>query len=202
MNSLRRTTSFLTRALPLLAFVLSAHAALAQADLWSHVRTQPAVQQLQPASLSKTQLQSLANLIRQQKPADIWECDAAGVDDLIQGIRFQSIPVAPHQNVVLAEAPAGCARGGQGSNGAMWLIRFDGQKPTLLATPKEFSGWLLSVQPSSSHGYADVVLGWHMSAAEANLSYFRFDGKSYHNISSATLESDEEGGSKVVPHPK
>lgn len=84
----------------------------------------------------------------------------------------------------------------------MWLIRFDGDRPILLASPKEFSGWLFSVQPSSSHGYSDIVLGWHMSAREANLIYFRFDGNAYHSISTATLQTDDQENQKIVPNEK
>jgi hypothetical protein len=105
--------------------------------------------------------------------------------------------------VLLIEAGRGCARGGQGSNGAMWLIRFDGLKPTLLASPQEgFNGWLYSVEPKASNGYRDVVLGWHMSAFEADLSYFRFDGKSYRRISSATFRADDDGTQKIIPGPR
>lgn len=81
----------------------------------------------------------------------------------------------------------------------MWVIRLDGAAPALLATPDEFSGWLFSVLPTLSHGYPDIALGWHMSASEAPLSYFRFDGTKYHRISSATLRSDGEGNSKIEP---
>ena len=186
----------------LMALVFSASTALVQADLWSHVSPQAGPQLLQPASLSDAQLKSFAHLLRQQKPEEIWDCEAADMDDLIKGLRFESIPISPQQSVVLAEAPAGCARGGQGANGAMWVIRFDGNTPALLATPKEFSGWLFSVGPSSSHGYPDIVLGWHMSAAEANLSYFRFDGKSYHSIGTAKLQTDDQENQKIVPNPK
>jgi hypothetical protein len=186
----------------LIALIFSASTALAQADLWSHVSPQAGPQTLQPASLSDAQLKSFAHLLRQQKPEEIWECEAADLDDLIKGLRFEWIPVAPQQNLVLAEAPAGCARGGQGANGAMWVIRFDKDTPTLLATPKEFSGWLFKVQPSTSHGYPDIVLGWHMSAAQANLSYFRFDGKLYHWIGTAVLQSDDQGSQKIVPSAK
>ena len=186
----------------LMALVFSASTALVQADLWSHVSPQAGPQPLQPASLSDAQLKSFAHLLRQQKPEEIWECEAADMDDLIKGLRFYSIPITPQQNVVLAEAPAGCAHGGQGANGAMWVIRFDGNTPALLATPKEFSGWLFCVGPSSSHGYPDIVLGWHMSAAEANLSYFRFDGKSYHSIGTAKLQTDDQENHKIVPNPK
>ena len=186
----------------LIAFVFSASTALAQADLWSHVSVKRDTQRIQPATLSSAQLKSFARLLRKQKSEDIWECDASEIDDLIKGLRFETIPLSDKRDLVLAEAGSGCARGGQGSNGAMWLVRFDGPEgatPTLLATPKEFSGWLFSVQPTMSHGYPDIVLGWHMSAAEANLSYFRFDGKSYHLISTASLLADDEQNEKIVP---
>ncbi|MGB6827151.1 MAG: hypothetical protein WBE41_03835 [Terracidiphilus sp.] len=189
--------------LPLfIALVFSASAALAQADIWSHVSPQAGPQMLKPASLTDRQLKGFAHLLRLQKPEEIWECNAADLDGLIKGLRFEWIPVAPQRNLVLAEAPAGCARGGQGANGAMWVIRFYGDRPTLLATPKEFSGWLFQVESTSSHGYPDIVHGWHMSAAEANLSYFRFDGKLYHLIGTATLESDDQENLKIVPNPK
>src|SRR5580658_4984390 len=110
----------------LIALVFSTSAAVAQADLWSHVSPQAGPQLLKPASLSDAQLKSFAHLLRQQKPEEIWDCEATDLNDLIKGLRFESIPIATQQNLVLAEAPAGCARGGQGANGAMWVIRFNG----------------------------------------------------------------------------
>jgi hypothetical protein len=186
----------------LIALVFSTSTALAQTDLWSHVSPQAGPQQLQPASLSDAQLKSFAHLLRQQKPGEIWECEAADMDDLIKDLRRESISITPQQNVVLAEAPDGCARGGQGANGAMRVIRYDLNTPVLLATPREFNCWLFSVGPSSSHGYPDIVLGWHMSAAEANLSYFRFDGRSYHSIGTAKLKTDDQDNEKIVSDQK
>ena len=186
----------------LFAFVFSASTALAQADLWTNVSAQDGPRQLEPASLSDAQLKSFAHLLRQQKPGEIWECEAADLDELIKGLMFKSIPLSGKQNLVLAEAPAGCARGGQGANGAMWVVRFDGDKPALLATPKEFDGWLFSVRPTLRHGCPDIILGWHMSGAEAGLSYFRFDGKAYHSIGGAKLETDDQENQKIVPTPQ
>jgi hypothetical protein len=185
-----------------IALVFSASTVLAQANLWSHVSTQPNRQRLHPTTLFDAQSRSLAVLLRKQKPEDVWECEGSDLDDLIKGLRFEAIPLSEKQTMVLVEAGSGCARGGQGANGAMWLVRFDrtdGTTPTLLATPKEFSGWLYSIQPSTSHGYPDIVLGWHMSAAEANLSYFRFDGKSYHCIGTASLVADGQENERIVP---
>jgi hypothetical protein len=188
-----------------ISLIFSASTALAQADLWSHVSAQSGLQHLAPATLSDAQLKSFGNLLRRQKPSDIWECDTSEIDDLVKGLTFETIPISPKQDLVLAQAGSGCARGGQGANGAMWLIRFDGangETPTLLATPREFSGWLFSVQPSVSHGYPDIILGWHVSGAEAGLSYFRFDGKSYHCIGTASLQTDDQEDQKIVPAPR
>jgi hypothetical protein len=105
--------------------------------------------------------------------------------------------------VLLVEAGSGCGRGGQGSNGAMWIVRFEGARPVLLATPKQgFNGWLYAVQASASHGLHDIVLGWHMGAFETGLAYFRFDGAHYTQISTAELIPDDDGNSKIVPERK
>jgi hypothetical protein len=134
--------------------------------------------------------------------------DSEGCDDkddqaaLLAGLMTSTIVVASDQNFLLVEAGSGCARGAQGSNGSMWLLRFEGTKPVLLASPSEhFEGWLYSVQKTASHGYPDIILGWHMSAAEQILSYFRFDGKLYHQIAGATLDSDELGKETLTPQP-
>ena len=49
---------------------------------------------VRPASLSDAQLESFANLLRQQKPEEIWGCVPADMDALIKGLKFESIPVA------------------------------------------------------------------------------------------------------------
>ena len=69
-----------------------------------------------------------------------------------------------------------------------------------MASPEDnFFGWLYSVQTSTSHGYRDIVLGWHMSAGEADLTYFQFDGKSYVAIGKAKDILDESGKFKIIP---
>jgi len=181
-----------------IVFFFTACTAFAQTGLWSHVNTDSGRPQLQPATLTSAQLKSFANFLRHRKPESIWECEGPDLDDLINGLTFETIPAASG-SLVLAEAGAGCARGGQGANGAMWVFRFDGQTPNLLGTPSELSGWIFSIQSTLSHGYPDIVTGWHMSAAEAGLSYMRFDGKSYRSIGNAKLVSDESENSKIVP---
>jgi len=185
----------------LITLVFCASVAFAQADLWSRVSTQRDIHRIQPATLSTGQLESFARLLRKQKPDDLWDCESSQMDELIKGLIFETIPISENRQMLLVQAGRGCARGGQGANGAMWIIRFDGDASTLLATPKEFSGWLFSIQPTLSHGYPDIVLGWHMSAFESNLSYFRFDGKSYHLIGTASLQADDQESEKIVPTP-
>ena len=77
------------------------------------------------------------------------------------------------------------------------MVQFKADKLSFLATPQEnFNGWLYSIEPTTSHGFQDLVLGWHLSAGEAILSYFRFDGKSYRLLGKAQLL---EG--TIVPRP-
>jgi hypothetical protein len=102
----------------------------------------------------------------------------------------------------VVEAGNGCAHGGQESNGAIWVIRSRGDKFSFLAAPEQqFSGWLYSVQKTTSHGFRDLVLGWHMSAFETNLSYFSFNGGCYQLIGAATHVTGENGAEKTIPHP-
>jgi hypothetical protein len=84
----------------------------------------------------------------------------------------------------------------------MWVIRFQGDEFSFLATPQErFNGLLYSIQETSRHGFLDLVLGWHMSAFETNLSYFRFDGTCYQLIGAATQLTDEDNVEKIIPKP-
>jgi hypothetical protein len=147
-------------------------------------------------------LRSVDSVVRKWALSDHGGCD--GKDDLaelLEGLKLSAIPLAPAQKVVLAEAGQGCARGAQGANGNMWVIRLDGATPVLLAGPDEqFGGWLYSIQSSNSNGYRDIVLGWHMSSFDTELSYFRFDGKRYRRISGASrLDQNEERKPTIYP---
>jgi hypothetical protein len=184
-----------------LAFCLQS--GMAQSDLWQHVGTHSsAARQPHRFTPPPSQQKSIVRLLKARVSLDGW-CDSADDDAWLNDLSYETIPVSPRARVLLVEAGRGCARGGQGSNGAMWLIRFDGTHPTLLASPQQrFNGWLYSVEPTTGNGYRDIVLGWHMSAFEADLSYFRFDGKSYRNISSATFRDDEDGTERIIPGPR
>ena len=189
--------------LPVLAFVLCNSSVSAQSDPWEHARHAAGLQ-IAPrdrnVSLPQSQLDSIINTLKAR--SDVWECttdDPKG--EWLRNLKYQIIPVSPTDKVLLVEAGPGCARGGQGANGAMWLIRFDRREATVLASPEDkFEGFIYSIEPTTSKGFRDIILGWHMSAMETGLAYFRFDGKSYRRISSATLNSDDDGGSRIIPH--
>ncbi|MGC2638608.1 MAG: hypothetical protein WA294_15610 [Acidobacteriaceae bacterium] len=177
---------------------LSASFVSAQANLWDTVGREPAYPRVQSPSLSPRQLRGIGSLLRRNSPGG-WPCSAQEMDALIHDLRYEELSVSPSKQVVLAEAGPGCARGGQGSNGAMWLIQLNGNSPILLAGPSgKFSGWLYAVQPATSHGYRDIVLGWHMSAVDADLNYFRFDGTRYRSIGTAAIHWNDDGGNGTI----
>ncbi len=170
----------------------------AQTGLWSKVSNQYNFRE-KPIDLRPAELRAIKAILKSPSQRDPWEScfnDITWVD----AVTFSAATLSPTRKTVLVEAGAGCARGGQGANGAMWIVELNGTHARLLASPKEdFSGWPYSVQPSGAHSYRDIVVGWHMSAAEADLTYFRFDGRYYRKIGSASLVDDDHGGSKIVP---
>jgi hypothetical protein len=176
----------------LLLFILPSLLAQTQPDFWKQVNPEYNGPRLETVTPSDTLLQAIGKLLHQTDKTGVWGCEGSDLDDMIRGLMFEEIPLAQNRRVLLVQAGAGCARGGQGANGAMWLIRLDGDVPVLLASPEgDFSGWLYSIQPSVSHGYHDLVLGWHMGAGSYGLTYFRFNGKSYVSIGTATDTNGE-----------
>lgn len=171
---------------------------LAQSPPWEQVGEYKGAN-LEPAKLSRPEMAGIAKLIvarGEGKGKDSgWYCDAG---ELQQGAKWETIAISTSHQVVLVEAGT-CARGGQGSNGAMWLVRVDGSAPVLLAPAGALGGWIYSIQNTLSYGYRDIVLGWHMSAAESGLNYLRFDGKQYKSIGSATSLRGDDGNTKIIP---
>jgi hypothetical protein len=133
---------------------------------------------------------------------DNWPCAEVRDPEWTETLKFEELPVSETEKIVLVEAGPGCARGAQGANGAMWIVRFQGDKLFFLATPQQqFNGWLYSIQQTTSHGFRDLVLGWHMGAGETDLSYFRFDGTSYKRVGAASQSRDADGTEKIIPKP-
>ncbi len=184
-----------------LVFLFSFVSFSQQADLWQHVGgfgpihlkayvpTQAEFARIQKALIARVKL-------------DNWPCAEMEDTDWTENLKFGELPISTTQKIVLVEAGSGCARGGQGSNGAMWVLRFRGENFSFIATPQlQFNGWLYAIPETASNGFRDLVLGWHMSAREGGLTYFRFDGMSYQAIGQATYSSDDDGNVKIIPKP-
>ncbi len=152
-------------------------------------------------TLTVAERASIVTLLKSAPPP--WTCEIEdGKADWVNGLRYRSLQLSPSARTVLAEAGLGCARGGQGSNGAMWIIRLDTQSPIVLAGPQQqFDGFLYSIQVSKSKGYRDIIIGWHSGGGETALAYFKFDGARYQRISRATFHTDERGIAKISPEP-
>jgi hypothetical protein len=136
-----------------------------------------------------------------KKDKQVAECrDEESADSVLQKLRFERIQLSSSGENVLVEAGPGCLRGGQGSNGAMWIVQLGRGNATVLASSAEgFEGYLYSVQATTSKGYRDIVLGWHMSASESGLACFRFDGTRYRTLSGATIRRDDDGNETITP---
>ena len=171
----------------------------AQDKLWQRVGS-PNTEGIKPkdAEMSDSQQQSVIRLLKSGRPP--WTCD---VDDpkgeWLKNLSYRSVAVSATSTVLLVEAGRGCARGGQGSNGAMWLIRLNRRSaPDLLAgEEQDFGGFLYSIEPTRSNGYPDVIVGWHRGGGETGLMYFRFNGRTYKSIGAATLNYDERGKPRI-----
>jgi hypothetical protein len=174
----------------------------AQTDLWKKVGHYDPMQHLKIYVASPAELVRVKKALVARVRLDNWPCAEEDDTEWTGNLKFEELPVSVTQKIVLVEAGTGCARGGQGSNGAMGVIRFQGDKFSFLATPEQqFNGWLYSIQQTTSHGFRDVVLGWHMGGGETGLSYFRFDGTCYQRIGAATQLTDEDDVEKIIPKP-
>jgi hypothetical protein len=168
----------------------------AQQSLWRNITSSPRRPIMAAKiALPPSQRQSIEMLLKKRPPA---RCEVEE-PEWPSRLRYQSVSLSVRKPVVLVEAGEGCARGGQGSNGAMWLIRLGGRAPVLLAGPHHgFEGFLYSIEPRISKGYRDVILGWHISASESGVAYFRFDGSVYRCIGVATVRDTERGIPELV----
>ena len=170
---------------------------LQQADIWKHVPTEP---DAQPKRVTPNARQAaiIRKALKAREDLDVEGCGSEE-PNWAEKVLIRELPISETEKALLVEAGVGCARGGQGANGAMWVVRFEGNRLSFLATPEEkFEGWPYSIQPTTSHGLRDLVVGWHIGGAEIGLSYFRFDGTSYQQVGTAVLVYED--GAKIVPN--
>ena len=191
---LRSVWDFTMRSAIFLLLMLPPLVAQKQPDVWKRVDPNSDLPRLQFATVSKVQQTAIAQLILHCCQGALVGTQGSAPTDVIRCLSFQEIPLSKESVLLISEDDTGCFQGGSGGGGAMWLVRLDGDVPILLASPEDdFSGWIYSVQPSVSHGYRDLVLGWHMGAGHTTLTYFQYNGRSYVSVSSAANLCDQNG---------
>jgi hypothetical protein len=171
------------------AFVLLSGSMQAQDIDWSRVdvNIQRLNPKLQPAHLTIPQRAAVTRLLAKNASAAWQAC--GGDASWIRGSSFYRAPLGSPQLIYIVPG-TGCTRGGQGSNGGLWLVDLRSGTPRVIASPRlKFNGWGLGVQPHSSHGLRDFVIGWHMGIDELPLTYLRYDGHVYRAVGSVDLKS-------------
>lgn len=171
--------------------------------VWGSVGQHPSRLDSDDAVLTADQETSIKATLRRMD--HVWQCafaDPGG--EWLDAVQFKRISLSDKRETILVEAGPGCARGGQGANGAMWvvLLATDGKAKVLASPADDFNGWIYSVQASTSKGYKDIVVAWHINAREATLSYFRFDGTRYRVLSGATIRWDDSDRAIITPADK
>ncbi len=107
---------------------------------------------------------------------------------------YSAVPLGQGKTT-LVQVAAGCARGGQGSNGAMWIVDRT-HAPAVLAS---LNGWFDGVQPTRTNGLHDFTVGWHMTCCEYTLSLYRFDKHQYQDVADVKVSCDEEDLCTIQP---
>jgi hypothetical protein len=151
-------------------------------------------------AVSRAQIEAIKKALKTDK--QVMGCRDSGepVDSVLEKLTFERLQLSSNRETVLVEDGPGCLRGAQGANGSMWIAQLNRGRITVLASPAEdFEGWIYSVQATANKGYHDIVLGWHLSAVESGLGFFRFDGTRYRQLSLATLRRDDDGKETIAP---
>ncbi|HEX7157833.1 MAG TPA: hypothetical protein VF214_02370 [Edaphobacter sp.] len=178
-------------------FVLLSEVVMAQQNRWAEVTLDLLQAKRAVALLPAAKKHSIERKIVLVAQRDGWECTGKEeVDELLHGLKYEWVPLKTDAKTVMVTSGQGCARGGQGANGAMWLFDVSDKTPVYLG---ELGGWGPGILGTNSDGYHDVVTGWHMSAVETGLAYYRFDGKAYRHIDGADAISDDDGNWKITP---
>jgi len=114
----------------------------------------------------------------------------------VMGARVGSIGLADDgSEQVLVQGPA-LLCGATGNCPLRIFIRRSGKLQLAL----EGGGGVLIVRDTSSHGFRDVVTGWHMSAFEEALAVYRWNGAKYEQVDcyNAKFDLNDDGKAPVI----
>ncbi|WP_419805655.1 hypothetical protein [Terriglobus sp.] len=163
----------------------------AQSINWQSIVNMPHPQHLAEEHLTAGQRHDVEQAILASNT--VWD-DCEGDNDWPHKIEVHRINLG-EGHFTLAEAGPGCARSGQGANGAMWLLRWDAGKPVMIG---DLDGWFDTVLPQAASGLHDIAVGWHDSADEFGLTLYRFNGKRYRLVDGTTVHCDDSSGHCVA----
>jgi hypothetical protein len=166
----------------LLAIPLLAAALPAQQARWSKIDPNSPVPHTGDATLTPAQIHSIHTLFHADGQLRRPDCAASDPDhglptDWFKHLAYTTLARSHSSETILAEDTTNCGSPG-GTSGAapIWVIHLASVRTaihaTLLASPLidqhvgGISGWLYRILPANSPVYPDLVLGWHMSAAE------------------------------------
>jgi hypothetical protein len=152
-------------------------------------------------SLTPQQRRSIRTLLKSNAHQIKFDLDCAlekqatdTYKDWSSQLLYFTVPLHANTQVIMVQSFTDCLLGFK------WFLYFDGSRPILLATPEQIEeDYIFSIQPRTSHGYRDLVMGHHMSAGETSLAYLRFDGVSYRLIAGAVNEVDESRKMHIMP---
>jgi hypothetical protein len=131
-----------------------------QSEIWQHVNAKPGSVQLQSETPSPGRLALLRKALAARVRSDNWPCVTGDEPDWAEKVTFTQLPVSTTEEVVLVEAGMGCARGGQGANGAMWVLQFKHGKPfSLLLQRRSSTDGFIQLRPQPVTGFEIWSLG-------------------------------------------
>jgi hypothetical protein len=182
----------LSHASALAASLLVGQAMSAQAIDWQRI-VNLSPQTLSPEKLSATERHDVEAAIVASNT--VWD-DCEDDNEWPSKLEVHRVNLgAGHYSLV--EAGPGCARSGQGANGAMWIVRWDGSKPVVLS---DLDGSFRAALPQVSHGLHDVAVVWHNSAFDYGLTLYRYNGTKYRLVDGTDVHCDEDASQcRAVP---
>ncbi len=201
----------------LLAIPLLAAALPAQQARWSKIDLNSPIPRTGDATLTPAQIHSIHTLFHADGQLKRPDCDPSDPDglpaDWFKHLAYTTLARSQSSETILAEDTTNCGLpGGTSGSAPIWVIHLASVRTaihaTLLASPLidqhagGISGWLYRILPANSPVYPDLVLGWHMSAAETDLTWLHFDGRRYRQVSTAKAVFADDGRATVTPDPK
>lgn len=120
----------------LLALLRSLALSPQQDEIWQHMNVSTRTPQLKSITLSSRQLVIVRNALPARVRLDDSPCADGSEPGWVDKVTFEELPISSTEHAALVQAGMGCARGGQGANGAMWVVQFKDDKLSFLATPQ------------------------------------------------------------------